>query len=390
MNNLGLENFKRKFEEQEMWGDEYLFGMEAMNWKHGVAGAGIIGIILAILAKFLGNSGGGSGASAASSPEVKTAVEDTPKVVNALTEVIETIADEIIEGTSPVLQEPTTSSSDAPLGEHRSENVGILNAMRKVNTSKTLRQIAAVTVPEGEMEKVSAMTANEFAKWLRSSKKEWVCIRGMSFAKQIQLNAIMSPEDYNIKGIEKFATELKDSAPVIKETVAALPPFIQTSEVTAIIGKEVTQLPSETERKLVEALGVSTVKDIRQLRDYMREAFGKVDMVEGKDQWSLDLAKMPKILENFRHIADDIEKFRSSSSKLPDELKKVGDLLSDENLSPSVKQQVSHYLQSTSILIASASGADGTIGHWCAGYVAYHKKLSESLKHLEAKANKKK
>ena len=67
MNNLGLENFKRKFEEQEMfepelflpryYGENLEHGLEAVNWGNVakvVGGVSIIGAIIALIAKFLG------------------------------------------------------------------------------------------------------------------------------------------------------------------------------------------------------------------------------------------------------------------------------------------------------------------------------------------------
>ena len=394
MNNLGLENFKRKFEEQEMWGDEYVFGLEAMNWKHAVAGAGIIGIILAILAKFLGNSGGSSGASAASSPEVKTAVEDTPKVVHALTDVIKTVADEIIAGTSPILEEPPKPASEADMAKVAELGATLASATgqrgnadkRKVNESASLSKIADVVVPKEQRTKIDEMTANEFAKWLKSSDLG-LLLTG-DFSSAIRLNAVVSPKEYNVAGIEKFSTKLKDTTPILTEAVAALPEYIKTGEATGVIEKEVAVPDPESELKLIEALDEKDVKDIPQLRDYLRKAFSRMEA--GDNTVMLDVEKMPSILQQFRIIADNIEKFRRTSSKLPDELKKVGDLLNDPNVKPHVKAQVTRYLHTTSILVASASGTDGSIGHWCTGYVAYHKKLSNILKDLETKAKKKK
>ena len=70
MNNLGLENFKRKFEEQEMFepelflpryhGENLDYGLEAVNWRNVAKVAGgisIIGIILALIKKLFGKGG---------------------------------------------------------------------------------------------------------------------------------------------------------------------------------------------------------------------------------------------------------------------------------------------------------------------------------------------
>lgn len=357
MNEHQLNTLSRMIREDNDWE----VGQE--NFVHGLAAVGILGIIIAIIAKFMGNntSSGGSGSSRASGAEIEAAITG-----------IETSSATVQELAAEVAHDLSTFDHDK------------LEALRTSHQYVTL--VNTLKVMSGDearwgAENVPVKTLIQACHKAKSEPLTWWAEDNTTLPSTFRTPMVLG--DYTVcSDIRHLFATLTGTSKLIEESLdkyAAIvknPSDTQAGKVTEAVQSEIDAVNQANAEILKRLSSNSKYQTLDSVVVRVREAFTPMQTVDVK---ALTVQRLRYLYDTADFIATTVTAFEPTFAKLEDIAK-----LAKANKTVVAKGLTSAYLNPVKALVSIVCGADLKLGSF-AKHVDHFKANYESLdKHLEA------